>query len=102
MDRLKDMREAIPHGWSRVNSAWRWTILAAIPGTAIGGTFTAMGVLAILKECMNCTSYGIFYLAAGTLILVGNPGITMLMEKRLERLERPEITGAAPGDANPG
>ena len=80
------MREAIPHGWSQVNSAWRWTLLAAIPGTAIGGTFAAMGILAILKECRGCTGYGIFYLAAGALILVGSPGITMLMT-------RPKVSG---------
>ena len=90
LDRLREMREAVPHGWSRVSPAWRWTLLAAIPGTAIGGMFAAMGVIAILTECRGCTGYGIVYLAAGALMLMGSPGITMLMEKRLERLERTE------------
>ena len=75
--------------WDRVSSPWRWTLLTAIPGTALGGMFVSMGIIAIRGECTNCTGYGIVYTAAGVLMLVGAPAITMRSERRMERrLER--------------
>ena len=76
--------------WDRVSAPWRWTLLAAIPGTAIGGMFVSMGIVAIRGECTNCTGYGIVYTAAGVLMLVGAPVITMLSERRMERLGTPK------------
>ena len=86
--------------WDRVSSPWRWTLLAAIPGTAIGGMFVSMGIVAIIGECPNCTGYGIVYTASGILMLVGAPAITMLSERRMERrMELLETPKGSPGQA---
>jgi hypothetical protein len=74
------------NSWRRVSPRWRWTLLATIPGTAIGGTFLGMGIHTIVAgTCANCTGYGATYAAAGALMLVGAPAYTFLTERKIER-----------------
>ena len=80
----------ISRAWDRVSTTWRWTLLAAVPGAIIGGTFMAMSVPAFQAECQDCTGYGFLRLISGIVILLVTPGGTYFMEKRLEYLDRPE------------
>ena len=100
-DRKKDSMETtnpkkakklrrVSQAWDRVSTTWRWTLLAAIPGAMIGGTFIAMSIPAFQAECQDCTGYGFLRLISGTVLLLVTPGITYLMEKRLEYLDGPE------------
>ena len=87
----------ISRAWDRVSTTWRWTLLAAVPGAIIGGTFMAMSVPAFQAECQDCTSYGFLRLISGIVILLITPGGTYFMEKRLEYLDRPEYLGGPEG-----
>ena len=76
--------------WDRMSATWQWTLLAAVPGAVIGGTFMAMSVPAFQAECQDCTGYGFLRLISGIVIFLAIPGGTYFMEKRLEYLDRPE------------
>ena len=80
----------ISRAWDRVSTTWRWTLLAAVPGAVLGGTFMAMSIPAFQAECQDCTGYGFLRLISGIVILLITPGGTYFMEKRLEYLDRPE------------
>ena len=84
--RDEEMAGWFTNSWRRVSPRWRWTLLATIPGTAIGGTFLGMGIHTIIAgTCANCTGYGATYAAAGALMLVGAPAYTFLTERKIER-----------------
>ena len=87
----------ISRAWDRVSTTWRWTLLAAVPGAVLGGTFMAMSIPAFQAECQNCTGYGFLRLTTGIVILLITPGGTYFMEKRLEYLDRPEYLGGPEG-----
>ena len=89
---IKNPKKAgwVSQAWDRVSTTWRWTLLAAIPGAIIGGTFIAMSIPAFQAECQDCTGYGFLRLISGIVILLVTPGGTYLMEKRLEYLDGPE------------
>ena len=87
--RDEEMTGWFTNSWRRVSPRWRWTLLATIPGTAIGGTFLAMGIHTIIAgTCANCTGYGATYAyaAAGALMLVGAPDYTFLTERKMAKL----------------
>ena len=86
----------VSQAWDRVSTTWRWTLLAAVPGVIIGGTFIAISVPAFQAECQDCTGYGFLRLISGIVILLITPGGTYFMEKRLEYLDRPEESSNMP------
>ena len=64
--------------WNRVNSAWRSTILGAMPGTVIAAVYA---VAAYFAFNAGSRSPGVAYTVTTLVIFLGTPGTILLMEK---------------------
>ena len=64
--------------WGRVNEPWRWTLLAAIPGTAIASVYA---IAAYFVCDAGAKGPAFAYAVTAAIIFLGTPGATLLMEK---------------------
>ena len=65
--------------WGQVNEPWRWTLLAAIPRTAISSVY-AIAAYLVCDAGAKCPAFA--HAVTAAVIFLGTPGATLLMEKK--------------------